>query len=163
MCLKEEEEAKNKMNIMFVCTGNTCRSAMAEALMKFHIKDNEKLKGKIKVYSCGIFAEDGEMSMYTAIEAMKEYGIDLGEHRATNIRNANIEKMDLILCATRSHKYTVEQLYPDLKEKIYTIKEYANYEGESLDIKDPWGYDIEIYRFCISEIEDCIQKIKKKL
>jgi len=151
------------MNIMFVCTGNTCRSAMAEALMKFYIENNEKLKDKIKVYSCGIFAEDGDMAMYTAIEAMKEYGIDLKNHRATNIRNANIEKMDVILCATQSHKHTVSQLYPDLKEKLYTIKEYAVCDEENIDIKDPWGYDIEIYRFCASELENCIIKIIEKI
>lgn len=151
------------MNIMFICTGNTCRSAMAEALMKFYMENNEKLKNKIKVYSCGIFAEDGDMAMYNAIEAMREYGIDLKKHRATNIRNANIEKMDLILCAKKSHKHTVGQLYPSLKEKIYTIKEYAGSEGEDIDIKDPWGYDIEIYRSCANELEKCIIKIIDKL
>lgn len=151
------------MNIIFVCSGNTCRSAMAEALMKIYIENNEKLKSKIQVYSCGIFAEDGDMAMHNAIEAMKEYGIDLKTHRATNIRNANIEKMDLILCAKKSHKQTVGQLYPSLREKIYTIKEYAGFEELDIDIKDPWGYDIEIYRSCASEIENCIQKIEKKL
>ena len=151
------------MNIMFVCSANTCRSAMAEALMKFYIDNNEKLKNKIQVYSCGIFAEDGDMAMYNAIEAMKEYGIDLREHRATNIRNANIEKMDLILCAKKTHKQTVGQLYPQLKEKIYTIKEYAEFAKEDTDIKDPFGYDIQIYTTCANEIEDCIKKIEKKL
>ena len=151
------------MNIMFVCTGNTCRSAMAEALMSLYIENDVNLKDKINVYSCGIFAEDGDMAMYTAIEAMKEYGIDLKKHRATNIRNANIEKMDVILCATNSHKHTVGQLYPSLKERIYTIKEYADYEKEDIDIKDPWGYDIEIYRFCANELDKCIINIIEKI
>lgn len=73
--------------------------------------------------------------------------------------------MDLILCATMSHKYSVIQMYPNLKEKTYTMKEYVNSEPNSkdLDIKDPWGYDIEIYRFCIAEIDKCLDKIVQKI
>lgn len=136
---------------------------MAEALMKFYLEEEKELKDKVNVSSCGIFAEDGEMATYSAIEAMKEYGIDLRAHKATNISNAKTEQMDVILCATKSHKQTVIQLYPDLKERIYTIKEYAEVGEENVDIKDPWGYDIETYRFCAREIERCINKMIEKL
>ena len=64
--------------------------------------------------------------------------------------------MDLILCATMSHKYSVIQMYPSLANKIYTLKEYVD-ENKDLDIKDPWGYDIETYMNCIDEIQKCIQ------
>lgn len=148
---------------MFVCTANTCRSAMAEALMKFHINNNKELKDKVEVHSCGIFAQDGDMAMRAAIEAMKEYGIDLKNHMATNIRNSSLENSDIILCATKSHKQTVNQLYPNLKEKVYTIKEFAEGIETNIDIREPWGYDIEIYRFCASEIENCIVKIIEKI
>lgn len=151
------------MNIMFVCTGNTCRSAMAEAWMKFYVEKDEILKNKVHVFSCGIYAEEGEGATYASIEAMKEYGIDLKRHKATNIQKSNLQNMDWILCATKSHKHAVQQMYPELKEKVYTIKEYAEYDGENLDIKDPWGYDIEIYRFCASEIESCIRNIIEKI
>lgn len=54
----------------------------------------------IEVYSCGIYAQDGDTSTYEAKSVMEEYGVNLNKHRATNIRNSNIKQMDLILCAT---------------------------------------------------------------
>ena len=146
------------MKIMFICTGNICRSAMAEWLLKKKLE--EKNRNDIEVYSCGIYAENGDVPTYEAKRVMKEeYGIDMSKHRATNIRNSKIKEMDLILCATSSHKIAVLNMYPELEGKVFTMKEYVNYEREyhdSINIKDPWGYDIETYRACVSEIEECI-------
>ena len=106
----------------------------------------------------------GDESTYNAIEVMKEYGVDLTKHRATNIRNSNIKEMDLIICMTTSHKNAVIELYPELKEKVYTFKEYTEYKvEESLDIRDPWGYDIETYRFCAAEIYECMRLLINKI
>ena len=104
----------------------------------------------------------GDIPTYEGIEVMREYGIDLSKHRATNIRNSNIKDMDVILCATTSHKNSVISMYPELKDKIYTMKEYAGYDKNDMDIKDPWGYGIEVYRKCAAEIEDCINRIMDK-
>lgn len=147
---------------MFICTGNICRSAMAEGMMKKIVKDK---KIEADIYSCGIYAETGDYATYNAMEAVKEYGVDISEHRATNIRESQIEEMDLILCATVSHKQSVLYLYPKLKGKVYTMKEYAGVgeNGENLDIKDPWGYDENVYYCCALEIEECLEKIADKL
>jgi protein-tyrosine-phosphatase len=72
--------------------------------------------------------------------------------------------MDLILCMAEKHKNTLIKIYPELKNKIYTLKEYTKCENEqSIDIKEPWGYDIEIYRMCEAEIEACIDKLIEKI
>ena len=95
-----------------------------------------------------------------------EYDVDLNNHRATNIRKSNIKKMDLILCATNSHKIAVLDLYPELEGKVYTMKEYVGYNRDyhdKIDIKDPWGYDIETYRSCASEIDECLELLLKKV
>lgn len=147
------------MKIMFICTGNICRSAMAHKMLEKRAKEENK---NIEVYSCGVYAENGDVPTYEGVEVMREYGIDLSKHRATHIRNSNIKEIDVILCATNSHKNNVIEMYPELKEKVLTMKEYAGYKGE-LDIKDPWGYGIETYRMCASEIEDCINRIINKL
>lgn len=146
------------MKIMFICTGNICRSAMAEGMMKKIIQE----KGKdIYVCSAGIYAETGEYATYNAIEAARNYDVNIALHRATNVRDSNIKEMDLILCATKSHKQTILYAYPELQGKVYTIKEYAGIdrEGIDVDISDPWGYNLEVYNKCASEIYECLEKV----
>lgn len=147
------------MKVMFICTGNICRSAMAEGIFK------KITEGKIEVYSCGTDATTGDMPTYYAIEAAKRYDVDITNHKATNIRNSRIKEMDFILCATQSHKETVIYLYPELKEKVFTIKEYARMDekGQAPNIQDPWGYDRETYHTCCAEIQKCLCEIKKKI
>ena len=153
------------MNIMYVCTGNICRSAMAEALLKKKVEDLG-LKN-INVYSCGVYAENGDTPTWEAKSVMfDEYGIDMSGHRATNIYNSKIKEMDLILCATMSHKHATVDIYPELKDKVFTMKEFVNYNREyhdKLNIKDPWGYDMETYRSCVAEIEECVNLLLDKL
>lgn len=144
------------IKIMFVCTGNICRSAMAHKMMEKMIEETEK---DIEVYSCGTFAEDGDRSTHEAIQIMEDYDIDLKSHKAINIRKADVKEMDIILCATTAHKINVINMQPEVKEKTYTIKEYAGYNINDLDIKDPWGYNLEIYRRCANEIDICLKKI----
>ena len=147
------------MKIMFICTGNICRSAMAEKLLKKKLK--ERKIENVEVYSSGVSAYDGEISTWEAKTVMMdEYGIDMSEHRATNIRNSKIKEMDLVLCATSRHKRDVLAMYPSLEGKVYTMKEYVEYDRnfhDKIDIKDPWGYDIETYRSCVAEIDECLE------
>ena len=152
------------MKIMFICTGNICRSAMAHGLMLKKL--TEKNINNIDVYSCGIYASIGDIPTYEATRVMEEYGVDIKKHRATNIRYSDIKEMDLILCATNSHKIMVIDMYPELKNKVFTMKEYVNYNREyhnSIDIKDPGGYDIDTYRSCVSEIDECLELLVNKI
>ncbi len=150
------------MKIMFVCTGNTCRSAMADGFAKKIIKDKNL---NIEVYSAGIFAMTGEHASYNSVAIMKEYDVDIALHKATAIEQSNVEEMDLILCATKTQKAELIVRYNNLKEKIYTMKEYAGIDnnGADMDIKDPWGFNINTYRICAAEISVCIEKIIEKL
>lgn len=152
------------MKVMFICTGNICRSAMAHWLLKKKLTDLNR--SDIQVYSCGIYAQDGDIPTYEAREAINEYGVNLSNHFAINIKNSNIKDMDLILCATKSHKIAVIDIYPELEEKVFTMKEYVNYDKEhhdNIDIKDPWGYDLETYRSCLAEIDECLELLLKKI
>ena len=152
------------MKIMFICTGNICRSAMAHRMLEKKV-DQLQIKN-IEVFSCGIYAQNGDVPTYEANNVMKEYDVDLSKHKATNIQNSKITDMDLILCATNSHKIAVLDIYPELKDKVFTMKEYVNYNREyhdKINIKDPWGYDIDTYRSCASEIDECLELLIKKI
>lgn len=150
------------MKIMFICTGNICRSAMADGLAKKIIKDKNL---NIEVYSAGIFATTGEHASYNSIAIMKEYDVNIALHKATAIEESNIEEMDLILCATKSHKAEIQARYNNLKDKVFTMKEYAGVDnnGTDIDIKDPWGYNLNTYRVCAAEISICVDKIIEKI
>jgi protein-tyrosine phosphatase len=134
---------------------------MADAyLRRLSIEKNLDLK----VYSSGLDAQEGEPATNYAKIAISEYGGDLSNHRAQNTFNSNIEDMDIILCATVSHKQILLSKKPKLAGKVYTIKEFAyGNKAVSLDISDPWGYDISVYRHCAKEIVDAINIIVTKL
>ena len=71
--------------------------------------------------------------------------------------------MDLILCATNAHKQEVIYMYPELKNKVFTMKEYIDNTTSDLDIKDPWGYDSYVYTRCAEEINEVIDTIINNL
>ena len=150
-------------NIMFICTGNTCRSAMAEGLLKKMLSD-AGIQG-INVYSAGLHASTGEYSTDEAIKVMKEdYDVNILQHQSKNVKNTNIQDMDLILCATNAHKTTLEYMYPEIDHKIFTIKEYAyGPDVQDRDIEDPWGYPIPVYRECAKEIYNALEEIIEKI
>jgi protein-tyrosine phosphatase len=148
------------MKIMFICTGNICRSAMSEAMLKKMVKEQNK---NIEIYSCGTYADNGDVATNEAIQTMQRYNVDLTNHRATNITKSKIKEMDLILCATLNHKNMVIKMFPELAPKTFTMKEYAGYPQNDLDISDPWGYGINVYEECAKEISDCLNVIIDKI
>ncbi|MBR0366620.1 MAG: low molecular weight protein arginine phosphatase [Clostridia bacterium] len=142
------------MKILFVCTGNTCRSAMAAAMMADIAEKNDL---DVLIDSAGVFAEIGEKATPEAIRAMERRGIDLTAHRTKPLTDELIDMADLILVMTSAHKLLIEGM---AKGKAYTLLEYAGSEG---DISDPYGGDDEEYEATASEIYDALVDIAEKL
>ena len=141
------------MKVMFVCSGNTCRSPMAEVIFRDMVSDAE-------VCSAGISAVSGQRASDEAIDVCADHGLDLSKHVASNINKSKISEMDWVLTATFTHKKYLEGLYPNLK--IKTIKECA--EGyDDVDISDPIGGTKKRYEVCFLEIKEALDKIAEKM
>lgn len=140
------------MKIMFVCAGNTSRSAMAEAIFK-------KMHEDVEVYSSGVIARTGKKSSQKTIDVCKSHGIDLSNHEATYFKDSNIEDMDLVLTFEQYQTFKIQTYYSVLK--ICTIKEFI---GEyPPDINDPVGGDYKVYDACFCEICRVLKKVSEKI
>lgn len=142
------------IKILFVCTGNTCRSAMAAAMMADIAEKNDL---NVLIDSAGIFASIGEGAADNAKAVMKKRDIDLSLHRTKPLTEELIGMADVILTMTSAHKMLIENM---AKDKVFTLLEYAGGEG---DIPDPYGGDEEEYEEVADEICDALVDIAEKL
>lgn len=152
--------------ILFVCTGNTCRSAMSAAIMRKLLEERGIKENTVAVKSAGIHAVDGEPAGRNAVEAAGVYGADLAGHKAVSLKKEMIEGADLVLAMTEAHKKQIVEMVPDGKEKVFTLKEYAGMAdngGTGSDIADPYGGDIGEYRKCAREIVPALQRIAERI
>lgn len=154
-----EEEEDEKVNILFVCTGNTCRSPMAEALFRDMVQ-KEGLEG-IEAGSAGIAAWPGQKATRQAERIMAELGLSLADHRTRPIDENLLNQADLILTMTEGHKSAILSEQPSVWNKIHTLKEFAGQEGR--DIPDPFGKSDEEYRHAARQIRQALQAALDKL
>ncbi|WP_031514198.1 low molecular weight protein arginine phosphatase [Desulfofalx alkaliphila] len=140
------------MKILFVCTGNTCRSTMAEGLAKA-LAEEKYGHMDIEISSAGTCAISGGPATKEAVEALKEKGIDISRHSSTVITPELIKEADLVLTMTLGHRQQVLQMVPEAEEKTHTLGEYAGIPG---DILDPYGQALPIYQSCAGQLEQLI-------
>ncbi|MCK5052387.1 MAG: Sua5/YciO/YrdC/YwlC family protein [Candidatus Cloacimonetes bacterium] len=142
--------------ILFVCTGNTCRSPIAGYLAK-RIITKEDLK--FRVASAGFVAEGMPISE-NSDRVLALNGIDASGHKSTLLNEENLRKSWLVLTMTLKHKNKILQLYPASASKVYTLSEYAGFNN---DVADPIGKDIEYYKNTFEEINEKVKIIFEKI
>ena len=144
------------IHVIFICTGNICRSAMADGYLKYRLKQLGK-EQEVMVNSAGTHANQGEKSPIYAKRAIAKYGADIQTHTSTTLENANMQNSDYILVMTERHKRDVISKYPELSDKIKLLGEYAK-DKKYVEIDDPWGYSYSVYENCAKEIVYSIEE-----
>ncbi|MBR2847236.1 MAG: low molecular weight protein arginine phosphatase [Clostridia bacterium] len=138
--------------IIFVCTGNTCRSPMAEALFNFYAK---KADIPAAATSAGIFVTDRRVNKNSVL-AMADYGIDISSQIPIQLKDYFAADADYIITMTAAHKsYLIANGFSSAK--VFTLAEMA---GETGDISDPYGLDLDEYKKTAAEINELVQKIR---
>ena len=127
------------MKILLVCTGNICRSAMAEAFMQEFLASVDG-DIEISISSAGIQAEEGEAPPPEVVEVMGEYGLDVSGHRAHRLERGDVEEADLILTMAKHNSQKLLTGYQEAVGRIFTLKEFViqgGKRGRELKERDP--------------------------
>ena len=144
------------MNILFVCTGNTCRSPIAEAIAKDHFK---KINKTHRVLSVGLQNIKKEPASSNSIEALEEWGLDLTRHKSKLVTRDLVKGADLVLTMTIAQRDLLRIAYFDIENidgKVQTLHFYAT--GEDQDIEDPYFKDLDRYKQVRDELKNLIEK-----
>jgi glycine hydroxymethyltransferase len=141
---------------LFICTGNICRSPMAEALFR-HATPG---RTDYRAISAGLGAIDGQAPSAHSVRAMKEIGVDISRQRSRMLTAEMVKQADYILGMTHSHVDTVTLLYPQAAEKTFLLREFDDtLDPYEKDISDPIGGSYEVYLNCRDQIEQGIASL----
>lgn len=147
------------MRILFVCTGNTCRSPTAEQLLRQELA-RRGVEG-VTVGSAGVGAWDGAPASEGAYLIGLEEGLDLSGHRARLLTPELAAETDLILTMGRSHLARVREL--GAGDRAYLLTEFAGRPDGPADVFDPFGGDLEQYRTTYAELRELIGRVADRL
>src|SRR5882672_9403469 len=144
--------------ILFLCTGNVCRSPMAEGLFRSAVKG----RGEFRILSAGLGAIDGQPPTQHSVAAMRELGIDISNQRSRALTTDLVRQADYIFGMIHAHVDTIALLYPPATEKTFLLREFDDtLEPFEKDISDPIGSPYEVYVHCRDQIEQGIASLLK--
>lgn len=142
------------VKLLFICTGNTCRSPMAEGLARKSLGD------AVQVSSAGMEAWAGETASPHALEVLAEHNIDLSSHRARKVKEELLAVADWIIPMTRAQEEGLKRLFPQYAHKLRCLGDWGEKKRE---VQDPWGGSLASYRQTALEIEELLIVLKEKL
>jgi protein-tyrosine-phosphatase len=150
-----------RLNVIFICTGNTCRSPMAEGMLVDLLPP--AARDKFQVSSAGLGASEGAPVSGPAEKVMAEFNIDVSHHTARRFNAEMARKADLILTMSENHLAQIREQYPEAAGKTFLLSSYADASAPPADIPDPIGGSVEDYRLARDEIHKYVVKISGKM
>lgn len=154
----------NIRRILVVCTGNSCRSVMAQGLMQQAM--TRAGLGAIQVESAGVFAMDGMSPTRETQRVLLEAGVDCSNYRARSVTMEMLEAADLILVMEEFQAEEIARRAPSARAKVHLLNTFGMsqpIEGGRAGIPDPIGKPLEVYEVCFAEIRDAVERIVRSL
>lgn len=148
-----EEGRETMARVVFVCSGNTCRSPLAAALFE---RAARRRGLQVDATSAGVFAKNEERASEGALSVAGEWGLDLAGHRARRLEREDIAGAELVLTMEKTHKQQVIEVAPETAGRVFTLAEYAG--SELGDVQDPYHGPIETYRATARVLEDLAER-----
>jgi len=142
----------SQWTVLFVCTGNTCRSPMAQAMMERKIKAKFGALASdgncpVAALSAGVSAYGGDKASHGALAAIRQFGTTLDDHQSNQLNAALVEQADLILAMGQRHRHVIVSQWPSLASKVHLIS------PDGGEISDPFGGPLEIYQKCAQQLD----------
>ena len=157
---------KNKdknYTILFVCSGNSCRSPMAAGLLQKKLFP--KYGNKVKIHSAGTLGIEKNPATLNAIEVAKEKGVDISSHYSKGIKKDDVAEADIIFALADYHKEYFQQHFSKYIENVFLLKTFATGSDKPLNVSvnDPIGQSLKVYRNTISQIDKELSRILPQL
>ena len=152
---RSDNNKREAFNIMFVCTGNTCRSPMAEAAFRKLVTDSGV--DDIEVFSSGAGALDGQPASRFAVETVKLWDIDLTAHKSQALTKSLIDQSDLIFALAATHYNTVLGLAPEAYDRTYLLKKFPESGDKGEGVIDPIGMPLTVYNEVFLDITTVLE------
>jgi len=149
-------------SVLFVCTGNLCRSPMAEGMLKDRLE--KKKKTGVHVSSAGTWGLDGENAAAHAIAVCRDRGIDISEHKARRVTDGMIREGDLIVVMEFDHFHAILEMCPDADKKTRMLTQFGDGERHFYEpVPDPYGRRKRQYVKCFEQMDKHLEVLFEEL